>query len=192
MDDDRTRTRSRLGFTLVELLIAVVLIGVLTAVALPRFPVAALRADAGARSWHGALRLAQRLAITRQADVVVLLDAEGSRLRVFEDFNRNGQIDGDERARAFPIEEGVELAPPPVGGVFNTATEAVSGTNLQLREGVPSVVFRRNGTASSDVELYLRSRRGATEAWRAIVVAPSTGRSEAWRLVNATWTRMQP
>lgn len=185
-----TKSDSRSGFTLVELLLVVVLIGVMAAIAVPRFPIAAMRADAGVRTLHGALQLAQRLAITRQADVVVLVDTAEGRLRVFEDYNRNGDIDGNERARAFPLDEGAHFVPPPGGGVFGASAQAMAGTNLAEREGLPSVVFRRNGAASSDLELYLRAAGGRETAWRAVLVAPSTGRAEAWRLVDSSWTRM--
>lgn len=178
------------GFTIVELLLVVVLIGVLAAIAVPRFPLAALRADAGVRTLHGGLQLAQRLAITRQADVVVLVDTAADRIRVFEDYNRNGTIDGTERARAFPLDETARFGPPPGGGVFGAAGASVAGTNVVEREGVPSVVFRRNGSSSSDLELYLSAAGGRSTAWRAVLVAPSTGRAEAWRLVDSTWARM--
>lgn len=190
MQRTSTKSEGRAGFTVVELMLVVVLIGVMTAIAVPRFPIAAMRADAGVRVLHGALQLAQRLAITRQADVVVLVDTAEGRLRVFEDYNRNGTIDGSERARAFPLEEGAQFGPPPSGGVFGAAGPSLAGTNLVQREGLPSLVFRRNGSSSSDLELYLRAAGGRSTAWRAVIVAPSTGRAEAWRLVDSAWTRM--
>jgi len=94
MHESATESYWRAGFTVVELMLVVVLIGVMAAIAAPRFPIAAMRADAGVRTLHGAIQLAQRLAITRQADVVVLVDTARGRLRVFEDYNRNGTIDG--------------------------------------------------------------------------------------------------
>lgn len=190
MHESATESYWRAGFTVVELMLVVVLIGVMAAIAAPRFPIAAMRADAGVRTLHGALQLAQRLAITRQADVVVLVDTAEGRLRVFEDYNRNGTIDGTERARAFPLDEGARFGAPPAGGVFGAAGQAMLGTNLAEREGLPSVVFRRNGSSSSDVELYLRAAGGRSTAWRAVLVAPSTGRAESWRLVDSSWTRM--
>lgn len=190
MATSSTKSEAPSGFTLVELLLVVILIGVMAAIAVPRFPLAALRADAGARTLHGALQLAQRLAITRQADVVVLIDTAEHRLRVFEDYNRNGSIDGTERARAFPLDEGARFEVPPGAGVFGAVAAPMVGTNLTERVGVPSLVFRRNGSSSSDLELYVRAVGGRSIARRAVLVAPSTGRAEAWRLVDSTWTRM--
>lgn len=183
--------QSRSGFTLVELLIVVALIGIMVAMAVPRFPLAQLRADAGVRTLRGALQTAQRMAVTRQSDVVVIVDTANARLRLHEDANRNGALDSTERIRAVPLEEGAALVVPSAG-VFGAVDSYVEGTNLRDRDGNPSITFRRDGTSSSDVELYIRANDMRRAAWRAVVVAPSTGRVEAWRLVDSTWTRMRP
>ena len=50
----------------------------------------------------------------------------------------------------------------------------------------------RDGTASSDLELYVTASGGQAQGWRAVVLAPSTGRVESWRLVGSSWSRMRP
>lgn len=190
--DARTKTADGRGFSLVELLIVVTLIGVLVGLSVPRFPLAAIRADAGVRTLRAALQLAQRSAVTRQSNVVVGVDPSGSRLFVHEDADRDGAVDSGERVRAFPLEESARLAVPPGSGVFGSVSESVVGTNLRDRDDLRTVTFRRDGTASSDLELYVTATGGREQGWRAVVVAPSTGRVEGWRLVGSSWTRMKP
>lgn len=183
--------RARRGFTLLELLIVVALIGVLVAMSVPRFPLASLRADAGVRTLRGALQTAQRMAVTRQSDVVVIVDTAAGRLRLHEDTDRDNVVDASERVRTVPLEEGAVLGVPPTG-VFASVSDPSVGTNLRDRDGSPSVTFRRDGTASSDLELYIRATAARETAWRAVVVAPSTGRVEGWRYVTSSWRRMRP
>lgn len=180
------------GFSLVELLIVVTLIGVLVGLSVPRFPLAAIRADAGVRTLRAALQMAQRSAVTRQSDVIVGVDETGSRLFVHEDADRDGAVDSGERVRAFPLEETARLSVPPGNGVFGSVSAGVVGTNLRDRDDLQTVTFRRDGTASSDLELYVTASGGREQGWRAVVVAPSTGRVEGWRLVGTTWSRMKP
>ncbi len=180
------------GFSLVELLVVVALIGILVGFSLPRFPLAAIRADSGVRTLRSALQLAQRSAVTRQSDVVIGVDAAGSRLFMHEDANRNGSVDAGERVRAFPLEESARLSAPPVHGVFGSVSASVVGSNLRSRDDLQTVTFRRDGTASSDLELYVTASGGQAQGWRAVVLAPSTGRVESWRLVGSSWSRMRP
>lgn len=180
------------GFTLVELLLVVGLIGILAGLAVPRMPVTQLRVDAGVRSVRAALQMAQRAAVTRQSDVVVLLETAERRIRVHEDGNRDGIVDADERVRSFPLEEAARFAAPAPGPIFGGSAAEVLGTNLRDRDGVPSITFRRDGTASSDLELYFTAAGRGDPVWRGLVVTPSTGRIEAWRWTAEGWARFRP
>jgi type II secretory pathway pseudopilin PulG len=176
---------------LVELLIVVSLIGVLVAMSVPRFPLASLRADAGLRTLRGALQTAQRLAVTRQSNVVVIVDTAEHRLRLHEDTDRDNTVDANERVRTIPLEEGALLSLPPAG-LFGAASDVAVGTNLRERDGMPSITFRRDGTSTSDLELYVRASATRQTAWRAVAVAPSTGRVDGFRYVDTTWARTRP
>lgn len=181
------------GLTLVEIATVIVIVGILTAVALPRLPLASARADAAVRIVRGELQAAQRLAITRQSDVVVGIDASANRLRVHEDGDNDGTVDAGERVRVRPLEEGARLLAPPVAGIRGGAlTQPQGGTNLRDRDGLPSITFRRDGSASSDLELYVAALTAREDGWRGVVVTPSTGRVEAWRLAGTEWRRMRP
>lgn len=180
------------GFTMIEVLLVVIIVGVLLAVAVPRFPVNASRADAGARIVRALLQNVQRSAVTRQSSVIVGVDVANHRFRIHEDADNDLAVDAGERLRTEPLQENVILATPGWGGVNGAVTDPVVGSALRTIDGLPSIVFRRDGSASSDLELYLGARSGAADGWRAVVVQPSTGRADAWRASGTTWRRMRP
>lgn len=177
---------------MIEVVMVVVVIGILLTVAVPRFPVRATRADAAVRNVRAMLQVAQRSAVTRQSSVIVGVDVANHRFRIHDDTDNDRVADAGERVRSEPLQEGVILAVPGFSGVNGSVADAVVGTNLRAIDGLPSVVFRRDGSASSDVELYLGARDAAAEGWRAVVVLPSTGRADAWRASGTTWRRMRP
>lgn len=181
------------GFTLPELLVVVTIIGIVVAFAVPRFPIAAIRADAAVRVVRGELQAAQRGAITRQSNIVVAVDTAGHRLRILEDINNDEVASAGERVRMRPLEESVRFRAPGMGRI-NGATLAAAfvGTNLRTLDGLPSVVFRRDGSASSDIEIYLSSTPNEVNSWRGVIVSPSTGRADAWRRTADDWRRMRP
>lgn len=182
---------TRLGFTMLEILTAMIIVGILLTIAIVRLPITASRSDAGVRIMRAALQAAQRTAIARQSAVIVGIDESASRLRIHEDADADGTVDSGERVRTEPLQEGVVLAGPGTG-VNGGGGEAVVGTNLRDRDGLPTVTFRRDGSASSDLEVYLRARTGEDGSWRAVTVSPGTGRVDAWRLSGTEWRRMRP
>jgi prepilin-type N-terminal cleavage/methylation domain-containing protein len=181
------------GFTLPELAIVVAIVGIVVAFAIPRFPISGMRADSAVRIIRAEFQAAQRAAITRQSNIVVGVDIANARLRILEDADNDEVAGAGERVRMRPLEENVAFRAPGMGRVDGTGlSDAFIGTNLRDRDGLPSVVFRRDGSASSDLELYLSSTPNEVNSWRAVVVAPSTGRADAWRRTSSDWRRMRP
>jgi prepilin-type N-terminal cleavage/methylation domain-containing protein len=176
----------RRGFSAVELLIVCAIVGIFATLAYPRVNFTQFQVDSGARTIRVALQNAERLAVTRQYDVVVSFDQTNKRVRILEDGNNNDAVDNGERVTYAVLEDGVHFKVPPAG-LSGPVTTPVIGSNLKTIDGMPSVIFRRDGAASSDLEVYLVSSKEKTSDFRAIQVVQSTGRTEWFRYLNNLW-----
>ena len=181
--------RGAAGVTLIELLAVLVIIGVIAAFGLPRLDYSRYRADAAARVVRSALQQAQRNAIQRQHDMLVSFDLSGNRVRILEDVNNNRQADAGEHVVWRPLEDGARFATPASTLAGARATSAVAGPNLRTVDGMPSITFHANGSASTDTEVYVTSARTAQSDFRAIRVTQSTGRVEWYRYGSSAWRR---
>ncbi len=181
------RTR-RAGFTLVEMLMVLSMVAIIARMAIPRVNYDRYRADTAARVTRTVLQQAQRTAILRQIDVIVSFNVAGRGMVVVEDANNNDRADAGERTWFRPLEDGGRFATP-AGGVSGTVASAVTGDNLITIDGLPSVIFRRDGAASSTLEAYITAGRGRTEEFRAVLLTRATGRTEAWRRGTAAWRK---
>ena len=179
----------RSGMTLLEVLTVMVVIGIIAAIGLPRIDYSRYRADAAVQMVRGTLQQAQRNAIQRQHDIVVSFDVPGRRVRVLEDANNNRQRDGAERALWRPLEEGARFAAPPAGLGGATGAAAVNGPNLRTLDGMPSITFHANGSASTDAQVYVTSARAQESDFRAIQVTQATGRVDWFRRTGSAWRR---
>lgn len=182
----RTTIPSRSGMTLLELMMALSVAAIIGGVAITRLNTVGFKMDAAARVAHSAVQQAQRLALTRQFDVIVSFDRATRRLRIAEDANNDGAIAPDERFRWKALEDSARFDDPP-SSVLGGGASAITGSNLRIVDGMPSITFRRSGSASSDLELYLGSRRQNADDYRAVVVTRSTGRVEWFKYVGAQW-----
>jgi prepilin-type N-terminal cleavage/methylation domain-containing protein len=175
------------GFTVTELTLVLVIVGIVSAIALPNIDYRRYRADAATHTLRGTLQHAQRLSIVRQYDVLVLFDLDGRRLRIVEDVNNNRIADSTERVAVRPIEEGITFIVPSTG-VNGSVSSPIVGANLREIDGLPSITFHRNGSASSDLELYLSAHSADGTDIRAVTITQSTGRAEGHRLLGTTWS----
>ena len=176
----------RRGFSVVELLIVCAIVGIFATLAYPRVNFTQFQVDSGARTVRVSLQNAERLAVTRQYDVVVSFDVVNRRLRILEDGNNNGVADKGERVTYMALENGVHFKRPPAG-LSGPVAGAVVGSNMKTVDGMPTIVFRRDGAASSDLEVYLASSKELPNDWRAIQVVQSTGRTDWYRYLNNLW-----
>lgn len=182
--------RHRRGFSIIELLIVVVLLAILSSMAIPRARTTTYRADAAALLARTLLQHAQRNAITRQSNVIVSFDTVYARLRLVEDYNNNDTLNTTDRVSFRRLEEGARFARPPMGRVGGAAASAaVEGTALRTVSSLPGVIFRRDGSASTDLELYLTMRATVSTDYRALVVSPTTGRVDVYKWGGSAWIR---
>jgi hypothetical protein len=138
-----------------------------------------------------ALQAAQREAVARQHDVLVIFDATRSRFRLVFDANNNGTADGVERTR------GVVLEPQIVFGRGGAPARAFGAGPVTLSDGTQLLTFHRNGAASASGGLYLTSVKAAAgdtkrqRDTRAIEIIRATGRIEWFRYTGtgSTWIR---
>jgi prepilin-type N-terminal cleavage/methylation domain-containing protein len=189
----RRRTREhgakRAGFTLVEMLLVVTVVGIVAGMALPKIDYDRYRVDSAGRVARNVLQNAQRMAILRQTNVIVSFDVSGRQMRIIEDANNNNTIDTGERVTTRPIEEGAGLYVPPRTLNNQTATTAVEGSALTTVGGLPSIVFLRDGAASADVALYISGGRRLPNLFRAVRVTKATGRADYSRYDGTTWKK---
>jgi prepilin-type N-terminal cleavage/methylation domain-containing protein len=180
------RSSRKRGFSAVELLIVCAIVGIFATLAYPRVNFTQFQVDSGARTVRVALQNAERLAVTRQYDVVVSFDVANKRVRVLEDGNNNDAVDNGERVTYAALEDGVHFKQPPAG-LSGPVTGWVIGSNLKTVDGMPTIVFRRDGAASTDLEVYLASSKELANDWRAVQVVQSTGRTDWYRYLNNLW-----
>lgn len=181
-----TSRAPRRGFTLAETMVVVVIAGMMVSLAIPRIDTTKFKADAIATIVRTTLQTAQRQAITRQHDMVVSFDTTGERIRTFWDQNDDGKIStgaAAERVTWRGLDVGILFTDPAVKGVSGaTISTPVSGGAIATLDGYPTITFHRDGSASSDAEIYIKVAAHGPPWYRAITVTQSTGRIEWYRL----------
>ena len=169
----------RSGFTLVETVVVVLLAGILAALTLPRIDVGRYKADSVVTTVRSVLQQGQRAALVSQHDIIVTFDLAGNRVRLAWDANNNHEIDPTERTAWTPLSAGNKFAKPPAG-IHGAVMNAVVGSNVRDVDGMPTVTFHRDGSLSSEVEIYM-STLAAPIRWRAVTVVQATGRTDWYR-----------
>jgi prepilin-type N-terminal cleavage/methylation domain-containing protein len=182
----------RRGFTLLELLVVLVMMGMVAGMTLPRLNLGRYRIDAAAQQMLSVFQTAQRTSLTRQYDVIVSVDTVNGGLRIAEDVNNNGAIELSEWKFWRPPGEGNRFTTPPKG-LSGSVTSSVVGSNIKTVDNLPSMVFHRDGSTSTDAEIYVANFYKGRVDFRAVSLTRSTGRTELYRLAGtgatAKWTR---
>ena len=178
----------RQGFSLIEVLSVIVIMGLLTAIALPKAGISSYQANSGAQVVSAALSYAQRQAISRQADTRVAFDLANNRMRIHEDRNNDNVIDAGERVTFSNLPEGITF------GRGTAAARAIGGevvTFTRAQGILPVVIFRRDGTASEDGGVYLSTIAGLsidrTADVRAVEITRATGRATWFSYATGAW-----
>ena len=186
----KTHSR-RSGFTMIETVIVLVLIGIMASIGLPRIDAFKYRADGSAVQVRSLLMQAQRDAIVRQHDLIVSIDTVRHRLILGYDQNNDGNVVSFERIRTQALPENNTFAAPPqaLGTPGLNAYGGIHAEKLKSISGLPSVVFRRDGSVSSALELYTTTARKKPTDFRVTTVVQATGRTEFRRFTGTGWKR---
>ena len=183
------------GFTLVELMIVIVVMGIVVTASIPRLNLEGYKVSAAVRGITASLGYAQRLSVSLLHNVVVAFDATTNSIRVHEDENNNNVIDAGERVTSTPVEDGVVFGKGTAPSL--TYTNGVAGTttfNFTRTQGVfPCIIFRRDGSASENGGFYINTRKGValgSNNWvRAAEVIRSSGRIIWYSYATSSWVQ---
>ncbi len=181
--------RSR-GFTLIEMLMVVAMIGIITAIAYPRIDTARFKIDAAMRGVGTTLLASQRTAVTRQHDVVVMFDVPNNLLRILWDADNDGVIDPGEHVRVLDLGTPVEFGRAAANPMPEIGSATISFT--QQAAAMPALTFHRSGSASEEGGFYITSTRAAAGGdfpgdTRAVRVERGTGRTTWYRWLPPVW-----
>jgi len=181
------QTSRRSGFSMIELLCTMVIMAIIAGVAVPRMDFSRMRGDAALRQLTMLCIQAQRTALTKQHNVILSVDQVNSRVRMVEDRNNSGTFDTGDRMVWMALEPGVRFiaAPAPLDGISGT----VSFVKPKLLDSYQSVIFRRNGAASSDGLIVVSAKTTDVRASRAVFITQSTGRADGYNYNGAAWVR---
>lgn len=182
------RRSNRNGYTLVEALTVVVIIGMMAGIAIPRTGMATYKANSGAQAVASVLTYAQRQAISRQADTRVAFDAANNEIRLHEDEDNDNVIDLEERVSVTALPEGVTF------GRGTATARGMGGAAVNFTKtqgGLPIVIFRRDGSASEFGGVYTTTVAGLsldrTADVRAVEVSRATGRAAWFSFATGAW-----
>lgn len=175
------------GFTLAETMIVLVIAGMMVTLAIPRVDVTRYKADAIAQIVRTQIQNASRSAITRQHDVIVSFDTLGQQMVTAFDANNNGVVDAGERVSYRGLDTGVLFADPSVNGISGSAiNSSISGASITMVGGMPSLIFHRDGSVSSDAEIYVSIAARGPKMYRGLSLTQATGRVDWYRLNTST------
>ncbi|MBI4619770.1 MAG: GspH/FimT family pseudopilin [Desulfobacterales bacterium] len=182
----RIRLRDKKGFTMIELLIVVAIIGITAAVASPYIIdwIPTMRVNSAARDLVSEMQLARMKAVSERNDYVITFDTANNQYSIYDDGDNDG-AEASELVKTVDVDtehKGIQFGY--VAGK-NPSNEDITGsvqfgaTSSPIRE-----TFIPNGTAKYNGSVYLIPTEDITSSrrdrQRAITVI-QTGRIKLWK-----------
>jgi prepilin-type N-terminal cleavage/methylation domain-containing protein len=187
---DLRRKVRRTGFTMVEILMVIVLIGLVVTFGLPKLNFSAYRVNSATRSMVSLLARAERLSVTEQYNVNVLFDVAKNQIKIHQDANNDNVIQPTERVVTYPLGEGVVYGL--AGAPYRQYARVPVSFERELN-GMPEIVFRRDGSASENGGFYITTAAavsaGRTQDARSIEVTRATGRAQWYQYNGSQWVQ---
>ena len=181
------------GFSTLEVLLVVAIMGILAVIALPRIDLYRIQANSAIQIMGTTMVAAQREALTKQHDIILTFDVPNRRMRIIWDANSNSTIDAGERSRSVPLDDRIRFG---LGGAPARAFGAAPVNFTRTINGLPALIFHRNGSASGIGGFYVTSSRAVldgTTKWnrdtRAVEIVRATGRTEWFKYNGTAWIR---
>jgi hypothetical protein len=167
-----------------EIAVVLMLTGLIIGLAYPRIDLTRYKADEVVVGVRSVMQQAQRASLVAQYDVIVSFDITGQRIRLVWDANNDHHIQTGERVLWTSLVSGNQFATP-AAGVSGTVTAPVTGATVRVMDNMPTVTFHRDGSLSSDLQIYM-STTGSPSLWRGVTVVQATGRTDWFRLDTQT------
>ncbi len=175
------------GFTLVEIIFVLIVLGIMAGMMTPLFNPARWRADSAVENLAMSLNAAQRLAVLKQHDVVVTFDLTGGKVVLHQDDNNDGVRDTGEEIRVIDLPETMGFG----SGSAPNLPEGSGPISFASGTGNPTLTFHRNGSASASGVVYLKpvegSSAGSATAVRALTVERATGEIRCYSYRTGAW-----
>jgi prepilin-type N-terminal cleavage/methylation domain-containing protein len=178
----------RAGFTLIEAVMVVTIIGIVAGMAIPKAGYSTYLANSGARVLATTLAYAQRQAVSQQSDIRVAFDVANNQIRIHEDRNNDNVIDQNERVGFTSLPDGVAFGR---GAAAARPSGAATVSFTRIQGALPVLVFHRDGTASENGVMYLSTVSGLSTGRgadsRAVEIARATGRVSWFSYGTGSW-----
>ena len=119
--------------------------------------------------------------------MIVSFDTVGERIRQHWDANNDGLVTttgpNPERVTYRGLDNGILFTDPSVNGVSGAAIHSpITGSAVVVVNGMPTITFHRDGSVSSDAEIYVSIAARGPKMYRALVLTQATGRIDWYRL----------
>ena len=194
LSSDRQTTEQKTGFTVIELLIAAGILGILSSIAIPSYNawLPKTRVNGAARELFTELQLAKMKAISENNDYVITFDSANNMYSIYDDDDNDFATAGaecDELVKAIDIDNrhpGIEY-----GYVSGKSPSGSAITKAVTFSGSPRrVAFSPTGLANKNGSIYLVPTADISHSRKdrqRVITVLKTGRVRLYRHTGSSW-----